>query len=144
MKSVIVFSAVVLAAAALLAFEDGGRVFHVTLAGANEVPGPGDADGSGTAVITMNSGQEQVCYDITVTGIEPMRAAHVHTGAAGVAGGVVVGLFSSSAGISGHASGCVSASRDLIKEIRSEATEYYVNVHTADFPAGALRGQLSD
>ena len=39
--------------------------------------------------------------------------------------------------------GCVSVDRSLVKEIRQSPDEFYVNVHTADFPAGALRGQLS-
>jgi hypothetical protein len=38
--------------------------------------------------------------------------------------------------------GCVSAARDLIKTIRMNPSNYYVNVHTTDFPDGAIRGQL--
>jgi hypothetical protein len=71
----------------------GGRPLSTTLTGAEEVPGPGDPDGSGRAVLTFNPGQEQVCFELTVSGIEPANAAHIHVGPAGVAGPVVVPLL---------------------------------------------------
>jgi hypothetical protein len=109
-------------------------------AGAAEVPNPGDPDGSGTALITLNQGQGLVCWELTADGIAPATAAHIHRGAAGVPGPVVVPL---SPPTSGSSSGCRSADPALIKEIRQHPENFYVNVHNADFPAGALRGQLS-
>lgn len=120
--------------------DDGGRPFATTLTGAAEVPGPGDPDGSGTAVLRLNPGQEEICYELTVTGIAPARAAHIHVGTADVAGPVVVGLQPPT---NGSSSACASASRELILAIIQNPEQYYVNVHNADFPAGALRGQLS-
>jgi hypothetical protein len=117
----------------------GGRPLSTTLTGAAEVPGPGDADGSGTAVLTFNPGQEQVCFELTVSGIAPASAAHIHEAPAGVPGPVVVPL---QAPTSGSSIGCVQANRDLIVDIIEHPEEYYVNVHNASFPAGALRGQL--
>jgi hypothetical protein len=117
----------------------GGRPFSTTLTGAAEVPGPGDPDGSGTAVLTLNPGQEQVCFELTVSGVEPISAAHIHEAPAGVAGPVVVPLQPPTTGSS---IGCVQADRDLITDIIKNPEEYYVNVHNAPFPAGALRGQL--
>jgi hypothetical protein len=117
----------------------GGRLLSTPLTGAEEVPGPGDPDGSGTAVLTLNPGQAEVCVELTVSGIEPAFAAHVHVGPAGVAGPVVVPL---PAPTTGSSSGCVQADRDLIMNIIQNPEEYYVNVHNAPFPAGALRGQL--
>ena len=120
--------------------EQGGRRLSATLTGAAEVPGPGDADGGGTAVITLNQGQNEVCFELTVTNIAPATLAHVHTGAADVAGPVAVTLTPPTEGSS---KGCVSAGADLIKNIRQNPQNYYVNVHNADFPDGAVRGQLS-
>jgi len=120
--------------------EQGGRRLTATLTGAAEVPGPGDPDGGGTAVITLNQGQKEVCFELTVSNIAPATAAHIHSGAAGVAGPVVVTLTPPTEGSS---KGCVSAGADLIKDIRQNPGNFYINVHNADFPDGAVRGQLS-
>lgn len=121
---------------------DGGRrrtaVVHL-LTGAEEVPGPGDPDGSGSATLKLNPGLEEICYNLTVSDIAPATAAHIHFGTAGTAGPVVVGLEPPT---SGSSSGCASADRDLIKNILKNPSDYYVNVHNAEYPAGAVRGQL--
>lgn len=119
---------------------EGGRKFTTELTGAAEVPGPGDPDGSGTARIILNHGQSRICYEITVSNIATPTAAHIHEAAADASGPVVVPLFMSSGG---PLSDCVDASRELIKEIIQNPGDYYVNVHNADFPPGAIRGQLS-
>ena len=118
----------------------GGRPLATALTGAAERPGPGDPDGSGTARLTLNSGQEEICFTLEVSGIEPATVAHIHEAPVDEAGPVVVGL---AAPMSGSSSGCVAVDRDLVKDIRNNPDEYYVNVHNAEFPAGALRGQLS-
>jgi len=70
-----------------------GRPFSTTLTGAAEVPGPGDADASGTAFITLNQGQGEVCFDLSWAAIDgTVVAAHIHAAPAGVAGAVVVAL----------------------------------------------------
>ena len=106
------------------------------------MPGPGDPDGTGSAKITLNEGRGQVCWDITVAGITlPAAAAHIHEGVVGQAGDIVVTL--SPPGANGKSSGCRSGvNRALIKDITENQQNYYVNVHTSDFPAGAVRGQL--
>jgi hypothetical protein len=122
---------------------NGGRKFTTTMTGAAEIPGPGDPDGSGTARITLNYGQSQVCWEITVEDILlPAIGAHIHliNPATGF-GGVVVPLTPPDA--SGFSSGCTSADRELIKDIIQNPEKYYVNVHTTDFTAGAIRGDLS-
>jgi hypothetical protein len=141
MRKVLLF--VSLIAIALIAYgDDGGRRFKVMMTGAQEVPGPGDSDGSGIAVLRLNPGTEQVCFQLFVEDILlPASAAHIHEAPAGVAGPVVVGLAAPDA--NGEASGCVSAPREQILEIIAEPEEYYVNVHNSDFPGGAVRGQLS-
>lgn len=103
----------------------------------------GDPDGTGSAQITLNVGHASVCWEITVANITlPAAAAHIHRAPPGIAGGIVVPL--SAPGSSGQASGCRTADPVLIQAIIDNPEEYYVNVHTSDFPAGAVRGQLSN
>ncbi len=139
--SLLVASLVAVAVMAPPAFAaPGGAPFAMDLTGAAEIPGPGDPDGSGTAELRINPGLEEVCFTLTATGIAPATAAHIHVGDATVAGPVVVGLTPPTSGTS---TGCVSADRDLLLQILMNPENYYVNVHNTDFPAGALRGQLS-
>ena len=119
----------------------GGVRLSANLTGAAEVPGPGDPDGAGTATIRLRVGQGQVCHSITASNITlPAAAAHIHVGAAGVHGPVVVTLITPDA--DGSVEGCVSAPRALIKQILKNPAGYYVNVHTSAFADGAIRGQL--
>ena len=119
---------------------DGGRKLQTSLTGAAEVPGPGDPDGTGTAQITVNPGQNQVCYKLRVSNIAPATAAHIHEASPTAAGPVVVTLGAPTTGTS---SGCVTVTRALALEILKRPADYYVNVHNAAFPAGAVRGQLA-
>jgi hypothetical protein len=120
--------------------------FETTLTGAAEAPGPGDPDGVGVAEVNISRGGA-VCFAIAVEGIAPATLAHIHQAPAGVAGSIVVHLeppvpFGS--GDSAFSSGCVTGvSRGLIGAIVQNPDQYYVNVHNADFPAGAVRGQLA-
>lgn len=118
-----------------------GQRFTTTLLGINEVPVPdsGDPDGSGTATVVLNSGQGTICWYLTVSGIAPATAAHIHEAPAGSAGGVVLPL---SAPTDGDSSGCAGGQDALIAEIRANPEDYYVNVHNLIYPGGALRGQL--
>ena len=119
----------------------GGRPLRTTLTGAAEVPGPGDPDGRGTATIRLNRGQGKVCFFLTASNLTlPAIGAHIHIGASTAFGDIVVTLIPPDA--TGVSFGCVSASRDLIAAIRTNPSNYYVNVHTTDFTAGAIRGQL--
>lgn len=129
----------VLAIATPVIAKDGGRKLDATLTGAAEVPGPGDPDGSGSVVITVNYGQARVCWELSVTAIAPATAAHIHDAPVGVASGVVVSL---SPPTSGSSSGCTSVDPELAKDILKNPEAYYVNVHNAGFPGGAIRGQL--
>lgn len=121
--------------------ENGGRPLSALLSGANEVPGPGDPDGSGMIELTLNHGQGTINYVLTVSNIEEATGAHIHLGKADVAGPVKVVLAAPS---SGSSSGTISGvDRDLIKDIMQNPENYYVNVHNATYPPGAVRGQLS-
>ena len=120
--------------------EHGGKPLTAELTGAAEVPGPGDADGAGTFKATLNPGQNQICYELLVSNIATATAAHIHTGGATVAGPVLVTLKTPS---DGPVKECVTLDREQIKLIVKNPGDYYVNVHNAEFPDGAVRGQLT-
>ncbi len=111
-----------------------------SLTGIQEVPGPGDSDGSGTAVVRARPADAQVCWTLNVRGIDPATAAHIHRGPAGTAGPPVVPLATPDS--AGRSEGCASVEQDVALDIAYRPFDYYVNVHTAAFPAGAVRGQL--
>jgi hypothetical protein len=135
-----------LAAAPLVAFglaaapaTAGGAPLSTTLLGANEVmadgtPAPSDADGSGTARITVNPGRGEVCWSVSVANLSTITGAHIHEAPATTTGGVVAHL---SVG-----SGCTAVSRELALDLIRNPENYYVNVHTDEYPGGAVRGQL--
>ena len=138
MRKVLVAVIVLVVVALALPAAAGGRPLDATLTGAAEVPGPGDPDGSGSAAVTINQGLGEVCFDIAVADVDPILAAHIHDAPAGAASGVVVNFDVANNGLSG----CVDVDRDLAMAIRQNPGDYYVNVHNAAFPGGALRGQL--
>ena len=117
---------------------DGGRKLGAALSGAVEVP-PGDTDGTGMFSGTVNPGQTKVCYTLSVARIATATMAHIHRGAAGVVGPPVVMLKTPA---SGHSTACALVTRDLAKELIANPAGFYVNVHNAAYPAGAVRGQL--
>jgi len=113
---------------------------HLTTA----APGPGDPDGHGSAMIKVY--KTKVCYSLAVTGIKPATEAHIHKGAKGQTGPVVVPTASS-----GQTSfdppkptsnGCSAVPSSLSKDLRQNPSNYYVNVHNKPYPEGAIRGQL--
>ena len=124
-------------AARLPGSDTGGAPLTATLSGTGNQ--------SGTATLTVNPGQQEVCYDITVANLQgDVFAAHIHVGGADVNGPIVVPLFAFTPPTTQtHFSGCVPGPRDVLRAILANPSGYYVNVHTTVFPAGAVRGQLS-
>ena len=120
--------------------QQGGRPITITMTGAAEVPGPGDPDGTGTATITLNPGKGEVCYELMVDKIATANAAHLHSGAADKAGPPVLTL---KAPANGSSKECVALDKEKVLDIIKNPANYYVNVHNADFPDGAVRGQLA-
>ena len=106
------------------------------LSGAEEVP-PADPDGSGFASVWLNYGKGTLCWEVSYSNIATPTAAHIHHAGAGVNGPVVVPL-------SPIAAGCATPTKSLIKDIIQNSEDYYVNVHNAVYPGGAIRGQLSN
>jgi hypothetical protein len=121
-------------------------VLTASLRGAREVPGPGDPDGRGRAVVRLAGGK--ACFVLRWSGISAPTAAHIHTGRAGIAGPVAVLFFEPGRNAASlpdtlnAVAGCVEVNRDLARAIAASPRDWYVNVHTADFPNGAIRGQL--
>ena len=110
---------------------------EANMTGEQEVPGPGDPDGKGTAEVKVFRGK--VCYELSVQRIRPATAAHIHEGRRGVAGDIRVTLKPPS---DGSSSGCKDISRMLSRDLREHPGAFYVNVHNNQFPDGAIRGQL--
>ena len=80
----------------------------------------------------------RLCYTLTWHKIGNPLASHIHRGKKGTSGPIVIPLF---AGTPKH-SGCVKASKSLLRSVAKHPANYYVNVHTQKFPGGALRAQL--
>jgi hypothetical protein len=123
----------------------GGDPFTAVLSG----------HGSGTALVTLNPGHREVCWEVTVAGLTaPVFAAHIHKGVVGVNGPIVVPFFTfGTPSTASSFSGCTeNVDRALIEEIKDRPAGFYVNVHTSCagqpptcgpfFPGGAVRGQL--
>lgn len=124
----------------------GKNIAETTLSGAAEVPGPGDPDGSGTAGVSEQpTGVEATfCYQVTAKDIETPTAAHIHKGAADVAGPVFITLSPMvDDGAGGYvSSACMVIEDDVQGAVLANPENYYFNVHTKSFPDGAIRGQL--
>jgi CHRD domain-containing protein len=118
------------------------------LKGSNELnarnqPGHGKRGSHGTfsAVVRNN----QLCYGLTVSGLDKPTAAHIHVGGPRKSGGIVIPLTQPSSGDPGAMSACISgtaAPPRVLRQILAHPNRFYVNVHTGTFPAGAMRGQL--
>src|SRR5215212_2535028 len=117
----------------------GGELatLEANLTGEQEVPGPGDPNGSGHAVLKVF--KTKVCYTLEVRRIAPATAAHIHLGLRGEAGPIVAELKPPT---DGSSSGCVAVLRALSLELKEHPGRYYVNVHNEPYPNGAVRGQL--
>ena len=119
-----------------------GRTFTVAMAGRNEAPNAGDPDGAGTAIIRIRRSDAQLCYRITVSNIQlPAVGAHIHRGAAGGSGPIVISF--TAPGENGVTSACTAVDGALLDEILANPSNFYVNVHTRDFTGGAVRAPLA-
>ncbi len=130
--------ALVTAALLLLPLAAGAQTFTASLSADAVVPTPGPAGASGFATVTVDG--TSVAYTILASGVEGITAAHIHDGATGATGGVVIDL--DAAFVGGTAFGSVAADVAVVAAILADPAAFYVQVHASDFPAGALRGQL--
>ena len=137
------FAAASLAATAALAsggLDSETTRFTAELTGANEVPGPGATGAKGKATLELEAAHDKLCYKIRVEGLGEATMAHVHKGAAGVAGPPVAKLEAPNK--EGFVSNCTQIAPEVTQGIMKTPGDYYVNVHTAALPNGALRGQI--
>jgi hypothetical protein len=116
------------------------------LSGGNEVDmkgmaAKGDSDAYGSATVILNSAKNTLCFALAVDNVDPLTAAHIHKGTAGMNGPVVVPLTAPMMS-PGASSGCVTIEPALLKDIQDKSTGYYINLHNPKFKDGALRGQL--
>lgn len=113
--------------------------YYANLTGAQEVGG-GDPDGSGSARITIEDNFNQVCWNVSdVRNIGEVTAAHIHVGARGTNGPPVFTLTKSN---ECTWRGCSEGAEWKQDRIEGNPENFYVNLHTADYPNGAIRGQL--
>lgn len=103
--------------------------------------GSADADGAGHVNFRVDAAKNEVCYDMMVEKIAVATMAHIHKAPAGANGPVAVPL--NKPGADGKASGCATVGAPVVADILANPGGYYVNVHNAEHPGGAVRGQLS-
>ncbi|MEM4333808.1 MAG: CHRD domain-containing protein [Nitrososphaerota archaeon] len=138
--------------------QKGGSIFVATLSGFNEVPSVA-SNGFGFAIVTISEDEKSITFELTYYDLANVSMAHIHFGRDGHVGGVAVWLCGGPKPACPTSYGKVTGTRtasdvvalpaqglnagdfdQLIKAIRAGAA--YVNVHTAKFPAGEIRGQL--
>jgi hypothetical protein len=138
------FRAVICASAFVFAGQTQAAIIEISavLTGAQEVPGPGDPNATGFATFQVDDVANTLFGSISFADIDgALTAAHIHFGTADVAGPVVIPL-PIGAGTS-PISVSTSASEALIDLLVLNPSQFYVNVHSVVFPAGAIRGQLA-
>jgi hypothetical protein len=113
--------------------------YAVKMTGAAETPA-GAPGGTAKAVVTLSTKTGKVCWTFkSLSGVSDPTYAHIHLGAARTAGNIVVPLSTGAALLT---KGCATASAALISAIAANPHGYYVNIHNAQYPNGAVRAQL--
>jgi hypothetical protein len=131
----------IMAAAALPAIGIGATAEKGTvtakMTGKAEVPDKGAPGATGKASLTVDTSTGKICWTFAnVKGIDKPMASHIHEAGKGKPGPVVVPL-----GNTYKAKGCTT-SKNEARDVLEHPGEYYVNIHTAKYPNGAVRGQL--
>lgn len=118
------------------------HTFELNMTGDQEAPGPGDPDGFASGSLTIDDVTNMISWSFTYENIDAPTLMHIHTGAAGVPGPVLVNLGVATSGGPGTLISSTVASEANIKLILADPAGFYVNIHNAPFPAGAIRSQL--
>ena len=121
-------------------------IYNAALLGVNECGGSpltcgtfGDPDGYGGATVMINNLTNEVSWMFYALNVETPTRGHIHAGAAGANGPIVVTFFEPVS--AGPTSGTVNAP-GAASITPGNAMDFYVNLHTASYPGGAIRGQL--
>ena len=130
----------------LLPLQSSGEVitFQLSISGDQEVPGPGDADGRASGTLSIDDATNLISWSFTYSNIANPAAMHIHTGAAGEGGGVLVPLNVEMGGEAGTLVGSTTGDAANVMAIVASPSDYYVNIHNGDFRPGAIRGQLGN
>jgi hypothetical protein len=114
--------------------------------------GAGDRDATGTAIFQIVD-EQTVCYGFTLDNADTPQVVHIHRGAANVNGDPVITFANvpknaegQPSGDPGASSGCKTLTpeeQEALARIQANPRNYYVNMHTQEFPDGAVRGQLT-
>ena len=126
---------------AMAGAQNSSNEFTATMKGSSESP-KGPKSASGTFKVQFKNGQ--ACYTMSTKGLGATPvAAHIHRGAAGTNGPIVIDLKPTFKGTSPRVSTkCVPARAATVASIRRNPGNFYANVHTSKNPAGAARRQL--
>lgn len=108
--------------------------------GSSESPAANASD-TVAATVDIDPQAGTVTYTVSFQGSEPVVAGHIHKGAVGVNGPVVV-MFDAAV-INAHGTATVKVDKALAAAIVADPAGYYVNVHTKSHLSGAARGQLT-
>jgi hypothetical protein len=109
--------------------------FNATLNGSSEVPA-NSSTATGTATASFNNSTKILTVSVTYSGLTATNG-HIHKGAVGVSGDVIFPFSSFTSPISYTSMALTNEQEaDLMSNL------YYVNIHSAAFPAGEIRGQL--
>ncbi len=134
---VVLASSAAVPALAFAATTSMSPLLGAKLTGNVEVP-KGAPAGKGLVNLNLSASKGTVCWKFSlISGIGTPNAAHIHKGAPGKAGAVVVPL-----GTAYKAKGCTTTTAANAKAIAAKPGNFYVNVHNAKYPGGAVRGQL--
>jgi hypothetical protein len=133
----------------LVKADPGNRALSTQLTGAAELHQRGDPDGRGVAYISLDQIEGEICFKLEVEGIAAPTAAGIYVATAGVAEQAPTGPAPARPAVAhlapptrGSSQGCVAADTRLIQALRYHPESFYVNIYNAEFPAGAIGGQL--
>ena len=111
----------------------------------DQVPNGGDRGAIGAARLAFDEDRRVACYVIEWSGLKgDVTAAHLHAARRYHDGPHAIDFFNNQSYDGNHetVAGCVTSSRKTIEDIIEHPSDYYLNIHTTRFKAGAIRGQL--